>query len=78
MKTVKIQLDSIKNHGWMELAHELLFDKFKKEHPELDDEEELSDVFYNKIVSKKFEYGEYASIIIEVDENFNIVGGKIL
>ena len=26
---------------------------------------------------KYFEYDEYASIIIEIDENLNIVGGKI-
>lgn len=78
MKTAKITLDSLKDSdGWMELAHELKFDQFKREHPELD-EDELSDKFYTEIVVKKFKYGEYADIEIEVDENFNIVGGRIL
>lgn len=27
--------------------------------------------------NKFFEYGEYASISIEIDENMNIIGGKI-
>ena len=70
--------NSIKDSdGWMELAHTLLFDKFKKEHSNLNDDE-LSDKFYNEIVSKKFKYGEFGDFEIIVDENFNIVGGKIL
>ncbi len=78
MKTAKITLESIKDSGgWMILAHELKFDQFKNEHPELD-EDELSDKFYNEIVAKKFKYGEFADIEIIVDENFNIVGGRIL
>jgi len=32
---------------------------------------------YEKI-SETFEYGEYGSIEIEVDENLNIVGGRII
>ena len=78
MKTAKVTLNSIKDSdGWMELAHTLKFEQFQKENPGLD-EDELSDKFYTEIVLKKFEYGEYANIEIEVDENFNIVGGKIL
>ena len=77
-KTVKITLDSIKGSDmWMELAYELKFEQFKNEHPEMD-EEEIDDKFYTEIVIKKFKYGEYADIEIEFDENFNIVGGKIL
>jgi hypothetical protein len=30
-----------------------------------------------KEIYKIFEYGEYADLTIEVDENLNIVGGKI-
>ena len=41
------------------------------------DEDELSDKFYTEVVSKKFEWGEYGSFEIIVDENFNIVGGRI-
>ena len=78
MKTAKMTFNSIKDSdGWMELAHTLLFDKFKKEHSNLNDDE-LSDKFYNEIVSKKFKYGEFGDFEIIVDENFNIVGGKIL
>lgn len=78
MKTAKITLKSIKEpDGWMQLAHELKFESFKKQHPDLDDDE-VSDKFYTEVISKKFQYGEYANLEIEVDEDFNIVGGKIL
>lgn len=77
MKTAKMTFDSVKDpDGWMELAHELKFDAFKKEHPELD-EDEISSKFYTEIVSERFSYGEYGSFEIIVDENFNIVGGRI-
>lgn len=77
-KTAKIRLDSIKDSdGWMELAHTLKFEQFKKEHQGMD-EDELNDKFYTEIVEKKFRYGEIADIEIEFDEDFNIVGGKIL
>lgn len=77
MKTAKMTFDSVKDSdGWMELAHTLKFEQFKSEHPELD-EDELSDKFYTEVVSKKFQYGEYGSFEIIVDENFNIVGGRI-
>lgn len=33
--------------------------------------------FTSEEISKIFEYGEYGSLTIEVDENLNIVGGKI-
>lgn len=29
-------------------------------------------------IGKIFEYGEYGSIEIEVDENLNIVGGRVI
>ncbi len=77
MKTAKMEFLSIKDpEGWMELAHELKFEQFKNEHPGMD-EDELSDKFYVEVVSKKFQYGEYGSFEIIVDENFNIVGGRI-
>jgi uncharacterized membrane protein YheB (UPF0754 family) len=78
VKTAKITLESIKaSDGWMSIAYELKFDQFKNEHPELD-EDELSDKFHTEVVYKKFQYGEFANIELIVDENFNIVGGKIL
>jgi SOS response regulatory protein OraA/RecX len=78
MKTATIRLESIKDSdGWMELAYDLLFEKFKTEHPDLN-EDDASDKFYQEVVSKKFRYGEYANLEIKVDENFNIIGGKIL
>ena len=78
MKTAKITLNNIKSSdGWGELAFELKFKKFKSKYPELD-EDEISDKFYTEIISKKFQYGEFANLEIEFDEDFNIVGGKIL
>lgn len=75
MKTAKISLESIKDEGWMDLCYDLFFDKFKLENPDLNDDE-IHDMVHDKC-NEKFEYGEYRSITIEVDENFNIVGGKI-
>lgn len=78
MKTEKIVLRSIKDpDGWSQLAFNLRFDKFKKDNPNLS-EDELHDKFYELVISQKFEWGEYADIEIIVDENFNIVGGKII
>lgn len=76
-KTSKIKLTSIKDSdGWVELAHELKFDKFQKDHPDLD-EDEIADKFYTEVVSKNFKYGEFADIEIVVDENFRIIDGHI-
>lgn len=77
MKTAKITLDSIKDYGWASLAHELRFEKFKEEHPDLG-EDELSDKFNEEVIYKKFEWGEFANLEIIFDEDFNIVGGKLL
>jgi len=78
MKTVKITLNSIKDSDmWMEVAHTLLWDKYEKEHPDLD-EDDLSEMFYSEVVLKHFKYGEFANFELEIDENFNIVGGKII
>lgn len=77
MKTVKIKLESIKDSdGWIQLTHTLLFEKFKNDNKNLN-EYELSDKFYLEVIEKKFRYGEYANIEIEVDEDFNIISGKI-
>lgn len=77
MKTVKMSFDSIKDSdGWMVLCYELKFEQFKQEHSNLS-EDELSDKFYKEVVTEHFEYGEFGSFEIVIDENFNIVGGKI-
>lgn len=79
IKTAKISLTQVKDSdGWGDLAHELLYEKYKKENPTLDEEEELPDSFYENITSKKFKYGEFADLEIIVDQDFNIVGGTIL
>ncbi|MFW6225483.1 MAG: hypothetical protein ACOC2W_02705 [bacterium] len=76
-KTFKITLKSIKDSdGWVELAYYLKFDEFQKNNPSLN-EDELHNKFYNEVIYKNFKYGEYANLEIEVDENFNIIGGKI-
>jgi hypothetical protein len=78
MKTAKTILSCIKDSdGWMSLAHELKFEQFKSCNPELS-EEDVSEKFYTEVVCKMFEYGEYANIELEIDENFNIVGGRIM
>lgn len=78
MVTVKIRVDSIKDSdGWYELIHKLKFSKFKKDNPNLD-EDELHEKFYEEIVSKTFEYGEYANLEIVVDEDLKIIGGRII
>jgi len=78
MKTAKITLINIKDSdAWCELATKLKYEDFKKENPDLD-EDELSDKFYREVISKKFMYGEYGALELHVDENFNIVGGKII
>jgi len=78
MKTKTIILESIKNSDvWTEVAFELKFEKFEKENPSLD-EDKLADKFYTDVISKMFEYGEYANIKLTIDENFNITGGKII
>jgi len=78
MKTAETKLTTIKDSGgWADLIYELRFDEFAKNNPTLD-KDELADKFYTEITSKVFEYGEYADLEIVVDENLNIVGGKIL
>ena len=82
MKTHKITLNNIKDSDmWNELIYALKFDSFKNEHPELDeeeDEDELNDLFYEEVVSKTFQYGEFASLELVIDENLKVIDGKIL
>lgn len=80
MKTKTIEIADIKlADTWNELAHDVAFEKFQKEHPELNDsDDELYLKFNDVVISKYFKFGEYGTIEIVVDQNFNIVGGKII
>jgi hypothetical protein len=72
-KTAKIVLQDVKDpDGWHELASELgLISR--------DDEgNDTSDPKKRKLFEKHFDFGEYASVEIEVDEDLKIVGGRIL
>lgn len=78
MATSKITLESVKSSdGWTELAYNVAFEKFKEQHKDLD-EDEVSDKFYEEVIGKTFKYGEFANLEIEFDEDFNIVGGRII
>lgn len=61
---------------WAGLAFDLLFDKYKSEHPDLD-EEELYDSFYEHHISPHFLWGDYANLELTFNEKFEIIGGKI-
>ena len=61
-KTASIDLENIKcTDGWTELCMDLAYGE-GTDHSKC---------------NEMFEYGEYGSITIEVDKNFNIVGGMI-
>lgn len=61
-ETALIDLENIKcSDGWAELCMDLGY----------------GDGSDHSKCNEMFEYGEYGSITIEVDKNFNIVGGKI-
>ncbi|HRW22003.1 MAG TPA: hypothetical protein P5509_08520 [Bacteroidales bacterium] len=63
MKKYKILIEEHKDTNAAEIAYDLLWDNFKKKHANL-----TGDVLS----------GEYINLEVEVDENFNIVGGKII
>lgn len=70
MKTSKIQIEAYKDTGLIQALYELM-----------DDNEELSDEENDALMektSKIFQYGEYFNAEIELDENLNIVGGRII
>ena len=76
-KTASITLDNIKDSsGWHEMITELFTKKFETEFPD-ETEDDICERIYKKTTST-FEYGEFASLTIEVDEDLNIVGGKII
>ena len=70
-KISKIKISDVKNSdGYYELCNDL----FGHLNSEDEDEEPES----NKICRKIFKYGEYGTFEIIVDEDFNIIGGKII
>lgn len=80
MKTEKIITEDIHDSDlWSSLAFSLKYDTFKKEHQNVDESNfKMSDLFYMEVIEKYFKYGDFATIELIVDEDFNIVGGKIL
>lgn len=69
MKTAKIVLSNIKQcDAWADVCHQLGLCKIKDEEGDFTGEE-----IYNI-----FEYGEYGNLEIIIDENLNIIGGKII
>lgn len=73
MKTAKITLESIKSYGWGALLTELGLVNTDPESGK-----ELASGEAQAKVAAHFEYEEFASIEIEVDENLNIISGKFL
>ena len=74
MKTSTVELENIKySDGWMDMIYDLFQEKFEAEY----DEDEAHDKI-NEKANSVFEYGEYGNIEIIVDENLNIVGGRII
>lgn len=70
-----ILLENVKDSdGWMGLVYDIFSDKYEKEGLSEDD---LHDKLHNK-ANSIFHYGEYTDLEIEVDENLNIVGGRII
>ncbi len=76
MKTSKIEIESYKDTGLGEVLYDLYFEKFSAENPNLD-EDEVHDAFQTKY-ENIFEYGEYLNAEIVVDENLNIIGGRVI
>lgn len=75
MATSKIDLEMIKiSDGWMDLSYDLFQDKINEQYS---DEDEANVKLHEK-ANKIFKYGEYANLEIEVDENLNIIGGRII
>lgn len=70
MKTIKIEIEECKDTSLIQVVYNLFCDD-----KELTDEE--SDKLSEKS-SKIFEYGEYMNAEIIVDENLNIIGGRII
>ena len=72
-KTAKIYLNEIKDSdGWHQLLHELGLITTDGEG------NDTSTPANKELVRKHFQWGEYASLELEIDEDLNVVGGRIL
>lgn len=67
MKTTKIIIEDYKDTSISEVIYDLFPSQSK------DDNERLDNQIY-----KVFQYGEFLNMEVEVDENLNIVGGRII
>ena len=76
MKTAKFTINYHKDSdGYMELCSDLF--PYTDEELKKVDEDDDFEPKANKICSKMFKYGEYGSFELIIDENFNIIGGKV-
>ncbi len=72
-KTAKIVLDDIKDpDGWQEVLHKLGLVSCDE------DGNDTSTETHQRLVKEHFKWGEYASLELEIDEDLNVVGGKVL
>ncbi len=72
-KTAKIVLDDIKDpDGWQEVLRGLGFVSCDEDGNDTSTEE------HRRLVKEHFKWGEYASLELEIDEDLNVVGGKVL
>ncbi len=76
MKTAKLTIENYKDTSLGEVLFTLFYSKFEEENKDLD-EDEISDKFHEKY-KDIFEYDEYGNFEIEIDENLNIVGGRVV
>lgn len=73
MKTAKMVIESYKDpDGWMNMLTELGLVTTDGDGNDTSTKENLD------LVARHFDYHEYASLEIEVDENLNIVGGRFI
>ena len=72
MKKATIILESVKDSdGYFELCAKL------GHMPDVEDDYGEIVTDYRKVY-KMFKYGEYGTFELEIDENFNIIGGRVI
>jgi len=70
MKTIKIEIEEYKDTSLIQVVYDLFCDNIELTDEENDELGEMS--------SKIFEYSEYLNAEIIIDENLNIIGGRII
>jgi hypothetical protein len=77
MKTAKFTINYHKDSdGYIDLCSNLF--PYTEEEMKKVDEDDNFEPKANKICNEWFEYGEYGSFELIIDENMNIVGGKVI